>query len=185
MGGEQPRNFFPRRISLHRREKACRIRLASRLFYAHLGFCKEAATNFLNFFKAKLGIHGISGRCQSAKWLLHGIWAHCQHAKWLLHEISGHCQNAKWLLHRILAHCRSAKAVHMEFQRIVGVQKGFYTEFRGIVNVQKCFHMEFRRIVGVQRPSTRNLGSLSGCKSRFSRKMRLALGFTNKTRRCI
>lgn len=123
-GVKEPHNFFSRRISLHRREKACRIRLASRFFYAHLGFCKEAAKNFLNFFKAKLEIHGISG----------------------------HCQNAKGLLHRILAHCRSAKAVHTQFLRVVGVQKGFYTEFRRIVSVQKAFHTEFVVVVGLQKP---------------------------------
>ena len=156
MGGvEKPRNFFSRRISLHRRKKACRIRLASRLFYAHLGFCKEVATNFLNFFKAKLGIHGISGRCRTAKGFLHGI--------------SPHCQRTKGVLCGIWGYCRAAKAVHTEFGRIVSVQRASTRNFSALSECKSA--------------STRNFGTLSECKSRFSRKMRLALDFTNKNAR--
>lgn len=41
-GVERPRNFFSHQFSFHRRENACRIRLVSRLFYAHSGFSSRA-----------------------------------------------------------------------------------------------------------------------------------------------
>lgn len=41
-GVERPRNFFSHQFLLHRRENACRIRLGSRLFYAHSGFSSRA-----------------------------------------------------------------------------------------------------------------------------------------------
>lgn len=48
MGGvAQPRNFLSFQFPLHRREKACRVRLASRLFYAHSNFSQA---NFEDFF---------------------------------------------------------------------------------------------------------------------------------------
>ena len=41
-GVGRPRNFFSHQFLLHRRENACRIRLVSRLFYAHSGFSSRA-----------------------------------------------------------------------------------------------------------------------------------------------
>ncbi|MDE6067768.1 MAG: hypothetical protein K2F89_02280, partial [Treponemataceae bacterium] len=78
-------------------------------FYAHLGFCKEAATNFLNFFKAKLGIHGISGHCQRTK----GIHTEFQ---------------------RIVS---VQKCFYTEFGVVVGMQKPIFTQNEACIGFHK------------------------------------------------
>lgn len=57
-GGERLRNFFSRQFPIHRREKACRVRLASRLFYAHSVFLQSGFEEFFFLFCARSAFCG-------------------------------------------------------------------------------------------------------------------------------
>lgn len=161
MGGVNgPAFFFSRQFSHHRREKSCRTRLASRLFYARSDIFFASFQPSAEFYGARFAqFRRISSQIEDL------LTSFCEFSK------------CKGRLHGISARFQNAKAVHMEFLRIVGAQKASTRNFCAFSKCKsrphgifgncwsaKAVYTEFLRIFKVQRAFTRNFCALLECK---------------------